>query len=284
MRDGHTMVSSAASPLRPCAARTRVITRNAPSMTPRFHALIPAAGNGFRYGGPMPKQYLRLHGRTVLHHVVARLARWLPLASINVVVSAHDRWIDDAVPASRDVTILRVGGSSRAETVCNGLHALTAAADDDWILVHDAVRPCIDGGSLRRLVQELAGDPVGGLLGVRVGDTLKRVDPVGRVTGSQARDGLWHAQTPQMFRCHVLRRAFAAPDLGAWTDEAQAVEALGEQPRMVEGSSTNLKITYPGDLQLAAAIMADEPLDEVGPDTVVADVAGPHATGPRTGA
>jgi 2-C-methyl-D-erythritol 4-phosphate cytidylyltransferase len=125
---------------------------------------------------------------------------------------------------------------------------------DDWVLVHDAARPCLDDATLGRLIDALSGDEVGGILAVPVADTLKRAGDDGRIAATEARDGLWQAQTPQMFRHGVLARALAGA--GDVTDEAAAVEALGLRPRLVQGSSRNLKVTYPEDVAVAAALLA----------------------------
>ena len=140
----------------------------------------------------------------------------------------------------------------------NALAALPDAANDDWIVVHDAARPCVDPASLARLQRELAGDPVGGILAVPVVAALKRADDAGRIARSEPREGLWQAQTPQMFRCGVLREALALPGAERAVDEAQAVEALQLRPRLIAGNSNNLKISYPEDILLAAAILAAE--------------------------
>jgi 2-C-methyl-D-erythritol 4-phosphate cytidylyltransferase len=222
----------------------------------RYYALIPAAGSGSRFRGDTPKQYWMLDGKPLLVHSIERLAAAVPLQQLYVAVAPEDRWFDDVIGARPGVTVLRCGGATRGETVRNALRALTDVADDDWILIHDAVRPCIDPASLMRLRQELLHDDVGGLLALPVVGTLKRADAEGRSVGTEPREGLWRAQTPQMFRYRILRDALAGPGAADCTDEAQAVEALGAKPRLVAGNPTNLKITYPDDLTLAAAIMS----------------------------
>jgi 2-C-methyl-D-erythritol 4-phosphate cytidylyltransferase len=225
----------------------------------RYHALIPAAGGGTRFGAAVSKQYLLLDGKPVLQHAIERLAFALPLVSMHVLLAADDRHYDASVGVLDAVVPLRCGGRTRAETVRNGLEAIAGRArDDDWVVVHDAVRPCIDAASVSRLRTEVADDPVGGLLAVPMASSLKRSNAQRRVARSESRDGLWHAQTPQMFRYGVLRRALALPDAGQATDESQAVEALGLAPRLVTGSRINFKITYPDDLALAEAILANE--------------------------
>lgn len=227
---------------------------------PRFFALIPAAGGGSRFGAATPKQYAMLAGAPVLAHTLARLREGLALSETFVVLATEDREFDRMGPATADVTVLRCGGETRATTVANALASITdRCADDDWLLVHDAARPCVPRDALMRLVEHLRDDAVGGLLAIPVADTLKRSDreaDAPRVLATEPRAHLWQAQTPQMFRFGVLRRAFAAPAALTCTDDAQAVEALGLKPRLILGSPDNLKITYPADLALAAAILA----------------------------
>lgn len=222
----------------------------------RYHALIPAAGNGRRFRGDSPKQYWMLAGKPVLAHSLERLAAAFPLGEIHVAIAPGDHWYADVIGARPGVILLRCGGATRGETVRNALSTLSEAGDEDWILIHDAVRPCVEFDALSRLRSELSGDAVGGLLALPAVGTLKRADADGRSAATEPRDGLWSAQTPQMFRLGVLRDALAHPAAVHYTDEAQAVEALGLKPRLVTGSPTNIKITYPDDLALAAAIMS----------------------------
>ena len=229
----------------------------------RMVALIPAAGAGSRFDGRMPKQYADLHGETVISRTLNRLAKALPRAELLVALAPDDRIFESNLARAQRVEALRCGGATRSDTVANALAALAPrCADDDWILVHDAARPCVPVDALLRLVAELEHDAVGGLLAIPVADTLKREDPAQahRVLRTEERSRLWQAQTPQMFRFGVLRAAFARPDRGSVTDEAQAVEALAATgacgaPRLVPGSPQNIKITYAGDLALAAAIL-----------------------------
>jgi 2-C-methyl-D-erythritol 4-phosphate cytidylyltransferase len=233
-------------------------------MPARRIALIPAAGGGRRFGGELPKQYADLGGRPLLSRTIDRLRRALDLDATLVLLAPDDAHFDAAIGAQPGVEALRCGGATRAETVANALAALAGrCAADDWILVHDAARPCVPVEALQRLVGELADDAVGGLLAIPVADTLKREDPLtpGRVLRTEDRAGLWQAQTPQMFRYSVLRDALAAPGALAATDEGWAVEALAAAgacalPRLIAGSTLNIKITFPADLALAAAILA----------------------------
>ena len=224
----------------------------------RYHALIPAAGGGARFGADSPKQYSLLAGKPVLLHAMERLAASIPLHMTYVVLAADDHWFDRAIGSRERVAVLRCGGETREQTVRNALRELSGIADDDWIVVHDAVRPCVDAASLLRLQTELAGDDTGGLLAIPMACSLKRVGGDMRIVATEPRDGLWRAQTPQMFRYGVLRSAFARQGIEQMTDEAQVVEAFGRQPKLVVGNSNNLKITYPDDLTLAAAILATE--------------------------
>jgi 2-C-methyl-D-erythritol 4-phosphate cytidylyltransferase len=221
-----------------------------------YHALVPAAGNGFRFGAGIPKQYLSLRGKPVLQHTLDRLLAHFPLSRTYVVLAPDDHWFETAITVPDGVTLLRCGGATRAESVRNALARLEDVAEDDWILVHDAVRPCLAREESVRLRESLADDDVGGFLAVPVSDTLKRLRDDARVVGTEPRESLWRAQTPQMFRYGILRRAFARPGIERWTDEAHAVEALGLAPRGIAGSACNVKITYPDDLALADAILA----------------------------
>lgn len=224
----------------------------------RYHVVIPAAGNGFRYGSLVPKQYLSLSGKPVLQHAIDRMASSFPHSPIHVVLAADDRWFDNAIANQASVQVLRRGGETREQTVRNAIEGLVEATDDDWIVVHDAVRPCVDRASCLRLKSELEDDPVGGLLAIPITDTLKVVNDDGRVLRSIQRESVWRAQTPQMFRYGVLRKALSNLGIDRWTDEAGAIEALGLQPRVVLGSASNVKITYPGDVEFAAAVLSGQ--------------------------
>lgn len=223
---------------------------------PRHFAIVPAAGSGARFGAELPKQYLPLAGRPLIFHTLLALCRAPGIDRVLVVLAPDDsHWSrHDWRDLGPKLETVYTGGATRAASVLAGLRAAaTAAADDDWMLVHDAARPCLSQEMIAALVGELADDPVGGLLAVPVADTLKREDTGGRVAETVARGGLWQAQTPQMFRYATLRAALEAA--GAVTDEAAAVEAFGLRPKLVKGDATNLKVTYPADLPLAELIM-----------------------------
>ena len=185
------------------------------------------------------------------------LARESRIAQIGVVVSPDDAHWDtyDWLEWQGRLQVLRCGGETRAQSVLKGLEALSAdMADETWVLVHDAARPCLPCGALARLIDAVQLDAVGGLLAVPVADTLKRADVDGRVATTEPRAGLWQAQTPQMFRYGLLKRALHAAGADI-TDEASAIEKLGLSPLLVEADSRNLKITRPRDLQLASLIL-----------------------------
>lgn len=217
---------------------------------PRFFALIPAAGIGARSGASMPKQYLPLAGKPMLRHVLETFAASPDIGHTFVVVSADDGTIDALAADLAGCSILRNGGATRHASVLNGLLAMRAEVRDaDWVLVHDAARPGLNATLITRLIDSLRDDAVGGLLALPLVDTLKRASNDGRVLETVPRAAMWAAQTPQMFRYGVLRRALEqAVDV---TDEASAIEALGLQPKLVEGSPCNLKVTLPHDIALA---------------------------------
>ena len=218
-------------------------------------ALVPAAGSGSRFGAPSPKQYLQLEGRPLMWHTLSALSQVSEIDRLAVVISPADEWFDDFEWDIPNLEVLRVGGASRAASVAAGLSAL-APAPDDWVLVHDAARCCVTPALVTRLIGALSDDEVGGLLALPVADTVKRADPDGRIERTLARDGLWLAQTPQMFRAGRLARAVALDGKGSVTDEASAIEMLGFSPRLIEGDAQNFKVTYPRDLALARAILA----------------------------
>jgi 2-C-methyl-D-erythritol 4-phosphate cytidylyltransferase len=223
-----------------------------------YHALVPAAGSGSRMGETSPKQYLPLAGQPMIRHALATLCSTPAVVSVFVVLAPDDmHW-----PALQMATlgpklrVLRCGGGTRAQSVANGLRAMAAelgAIDRDWVLVHDAARPCLTVAMVEKLIAEVGEDAAGGLLAVPVADTLKRAGDDGRILQTVSRERLWQAQTPQMFRHKLLLDALiTAPQV---TDEASAVEALGHAPRLVAADVSNLKVTYPLDLQLAEWIL-----------------------------
>lgn len=218
-------------------------------------AVIPAAGIGKRMGSEIPKQYLELNGKAIILHTLERLLSHSAIKGAVVALSRHDGWWEH-LEIHHDKPVQRVeGGIERCHSVLNALHELSSHADDeDWVLVHDAARPCLLQTDLDNLINRVSQDKVGGLLGVPVRDTMKRAETSGRVIDTVEREGLWHALTPQMFRLGMLRSALenAIEAEQLVTDEASAMEHAGYQPLLVEGSASNIKITRPEDLNLAA--------------------------------
>jgi len=207
----------------------------------------------------VPKQYLPLAGRTVIEYALAPFLAGQAFERVVVVLSAGDTlW--PRLPVARDERILTaVGGATRAESVLAGLERLRDEADpQDWVLVHDAARPCLEVGDLHAFISVLEDDPVGGLLAAPLSDTLKRADVDLRVAATIPREGLWRALTPQMFRYRMLRDALERCRQHGIvpTDEAAAIESLGFKPRLVAGSADNCKVTLPEDLAFAARLLA----------------------------
>lgn len=223
---------------------------------PKVFAIVPAAGQGTRIGDPVPKQYIPLAGRPLVYHSLAALAKVARIERIFVVLSPHDRhWQEhDWSALGPKVEALRAGGAHRPESVANALAALEGrVARDDWILVHDAARPCIRTELVEQFLDELDDDPIGGLLAMPLADTLKSAEAGQRVAATIPRLHLWRAQTPQMFRFELLRRGLERrPDA---TDESQAVEALNYAPRLVEGENGNIKVTFAEDIEIAEMIL-----------------------------
>ena len=221
---------------------------------PRYVALIPAAGVGARMAGAGPKQYMAIGGKPMLRHTIDAFLSSELIHHVYVVVSPDDGQIDAIVPAA-GVTVLRCGGASRMASVQNALRQLAEVLDaQDWVLVHDAARPGLNAELIATLITTIGGDPVGGLLALPVVDTVKRA---GSAVSTVPRDGLWLAQTPQMFRYRLLCNALAAAtDASVITDDASAVEALGFSPKLVEGHPRNLKVTLPADIRIAEMYLA----------------------------
>ncbi len=224
-----------------------------------YFAIVPAAGSGSRFGTAKRKQYSLLAGRSMLEHAVRSLARHPSIECTFVVLAPGDADFArcDWGPLQGAVVPLYCGGPTRASSVFNALVALRDRLEPhDWILVHDAARPCLARAELDRLLREAAGDEVGGLLALPVTDTLKRAGPAGRVASTPPRDALWRALTPQMFRYGLLVEALHKTCASHPTDESAAVEALGLHPRLVLGAASNIKVTYPEDIALAEQILA----------------------------
>lgn len=225
---------------------------------PRFLALVPAAGTGTRVGGALPKQYLPLGRQTMLEHSVdaLRAAPWIE--RVVVVVASDDTRASTLLAPRPRVEVLREGGASRRDTVLAGLRAMRrqGARAHDWVLVHDAARPGLSLAMLERLRSVLADSPVGGLLAMPVGETVKQTgEDRNSVAVTLDRDRLWVAQTPQMFRFGLLLEALAAH--ARVTDEAAAIERAGHAPRLVEGGRSNFKVTTAEDVELMRNLLQE---------------------------
>jgi 2-C-methyl-D-erythritol 4-phosphate cytidylyltransferase len=224
----------------------------------KAHALIPAAGSGTRLGAGLPKQYLEIAGRPLLHHALRALARHPRIEQVFVVLAQGDQRFQrfDWSEFGARIKPLYCGGETRAASVFNGLLAtrdVIAAAD--WVLVHDAARPCLGRDEIDRLFGELEEDETGGLLAVPAADTLKRANRESRVAATEPRENLWLAQTPQMFRYRLLIEALRKADPAVVTDESRAIEGMGLKPRLVMGDTRNIKVTLAEDLALAEIIL-----------------------------
>lgn len=219
-----------------------------------FHVIIPAAGVGTRMLNVLPKQYLPLAGKPIIAHIIQTFFNHPRIASIHLALSPEDKfWQSLSLNKESRLHIHYTGGESRSETVLNTLNAMQVDAED-WVLVHDAARPGLTHESLNRLLDTLETDAVGGLLALPVADTIKKSDEMNMVDQTISRQNLWQAQTPQMFRYTMLKQALSEYE-GLPTDEAEAIEALGLNPKLVHGELRNLKVTYPEDLALLEMIV-----------------------------
>lgn len=224
---------------------------------PRYFAIIPAAGIGQRMGASIPKQYLPLAGKTVIEHTLYCLLNSDRISSVIIVLNQNDNFWP-RLNFGHTKLMTAIGGKERCHSVLNGLHALAGQADpNDWVLVHDAVRPCLQPSDINQFVQNIADDPIGGLLGIPAQDTMKQVDNKQRVVKTLDRSQLWQAQTPQMFRYGKLHASLEAAIHSNTlpTDEASAIELTGVSPLLVEGQRSNIKITRKEDLEYAEFIL-----------------------------
>lgn len=221
----------------------------------KYWAVVPAAGVGARMKAEVPKQYLPLSGRPVIEHTLHRVGMHAKIAGVMVALAAGDNlWAQLRLGFVAKRIYTCTGGEARCHSVLAALNALDDKAhEQDWVLVHDAARPCVRPGDLDHLIDAVASHPAGGLLATPVRDTMKRGDAQNQITETVEREHLWHALTPQMFRYGMLREALVdAINNKAWvTDEASAIERLGHKPVLVEGHSDNIKVTHPEDLELA---------------------------------
>ena len=227
-------------------------------MKTRIWAIVPAAGTGTRFGSDLPKQYHTLAGEEVILRTLRRLNAVSRISGIGVGLAVDDSAWPSIVPRLPDSVWSYEGGQNRSETVRNGLSELTRRGkESDWVLVHDSVRPCVEVDEINRLIDEIDFRFPGGLLATPVSDTLKTATRESGVTQTVSRENLWYAQTPQLFPVALLQEGLknAGAENLKCTDDAQAIEYLGLQPRIVAGSCLNLKITTGSDLSLAGAIV-----------------------------
>lgn len=222
----------------------------------RIHVLIPAAGRGKRYGGSVLKQYLPVCGKAVLAHAISAFQFHPMISGITVILASGDNMFASAVGSLAATVDTVTGGDSRAKSVRNGLASIASKYPAaDWVLIHDAARPCLPPESLDRLLEFGLQSDDGAILAMPVADTLKRAGDADEIVATVDRSGLWAAQTPQLFRLYALISAIdAAQKAGVeMTDEASAMEFAGARPKLVMGSAANIKITHPGDLAIAEA-------------------------------
>ena len=243
----------------------------------RYWLVMPAAGVGRRFGQSIPKQYADLHGRTVMEWSLAPFLydsrclgvvvvlgetdpHWPAVAArLPAMTGEHPLGEVTAQTASLPRVVTALGGKDRSDSVRNGLDALSdRAGPDDWVLVHDAARPCVLRQDVDKLLDRVRSHRIGGLLATPAADTLKRAGDHKDVLQTVDRANLWRALTPQMFRYRALCDALdeAQEHSRSPTDEAQALEWVGERPLIVEGSTTNIKITSADDLVIAVALLA----------------------------
>jgi 2-C-methyl-D-erythritol 4-phosphate cytidylyltransferase len=222
-------------------------------------AVVPAAGVGKRMQADRPKQYLPLAGKTVIEHTLSRLVQSGAFQAVAVAISVEDPYWPELDISQHPQVITAPGGKERADSVLSALKALQGQADEnDWVLVHDAARPCLTSDDIHNLINTLKDDAVGGILALASHDTLKQIDGH-NITATVDRSQIWRALTPQMFRYGMLRDALQdAEGNPAITDEASALELLGLQPKIVEGRPDNIKITRPEDLALAQFYMEQQ--------------------------
>lgn len=235
------------------------------SLSPVIYPLIVAAGVGKRFGTAVPKQYTQIRGETVLQHSVKAISHLVGLAACYVVISAEDN-IAQSLNFAVPVTFV-VGGMERMHSVFHGVKAIWQGCpkpDNTWVMIHDAARPCVKPCDIQRLIQQSTTHSAGGILAVPVRDTVKQSQPNNGINYSKAtidRNTLWLAQTPQIFPLeklyHYLKQAIeqAIP----FTDEASLFEYFGEYPLLIEGSHSNIKLTFPEDLVFAEVFLANYP-------------------------
>jgi len=219
-------------------------------------AIVPAAGSGSRFGGAIPKQYIDLEGIPIIVRTMNALISVEEISGIVVGISPTDKWWTKCAIDDHRMIGAFLGGACRAETVLRGLEYLEPKVDkDDWVLVHDAARPCVRPADIRRVIAMRANGSGGALLGTPISETIKYANQYSQVERTISRSNLWLAQTPQIFPYTLLKDALVNSDLRTITDDSMAVEAIGYKPYVIPGDSSNIKITTNEDLKLARLIM-----------------------------
>ncbi|MFV1983087.1 MAG: 2-C-methyl-D-erythritol 4-phosphate cytidylyltransferase [Thiohalomonadales bacterium] len=227
---------------------------NKSQATPKYWAIVPAAGIGSRMLQSTPKQYLKISNKTILDYTLEKLTSHQSIKGVVVAISTTDEYWPNHRSINNKTIITAEGGAERFQSVFNALKKLSnECKPNDWVLVHDAARPCLSLDDISKLINKVIQDDIGGLLAVPVHDTMKRANSYGKILHTTERQYLWHALTPQMFRYNMLVDALqsAINNNTVITDEASALEAKGYQALLIEGSSSNIKITRPEDLALA---------------------------------
>lgn len=220
--------------------------------------MITAAGVGLRMDSDIPKQYLTINDKTILDYSIKLFLDTTFVRQVVVILSSDDKWFNKSRYAKHPRVVTAIGGSKRVESVLNGLQFLSKISQpNDWVLVHDAVRPCLHPCDLQNLVNALEQDPIGGILAQPISDTLKKASQEQSIEQTICRNQMWAALTPQMFRIGALIEAIKSGidknlDL---TDDASAFEAMGIKPKLIACRHPNLKITWPSDLMIAEAIL-----------------------------
>mgnify|MGYP006077666071 FL=1 len=214
-----------------------------------YHVIIPAAGKGSRMRQDTPKQFFNLEGKTILQWVEFIFSNIMSIKSISIAIQPEIKFLDTlGSQFSNKTKIYKTGGDTRAQTVLNTINKIkNLVSDDDWILVHDAARVGITELSLNNFIDDISSHKVGGIMAIPVADTVKKVNDNMEIITTENREKLWLAQTPQMFRYKILKKALEQFD-GTPTDEAEAIESLGLKPKIFKGNVLNTKITYEEDL------------------------------------
>ncbi|MEZ9785185.1 2-C-methyl-D-erythritol 4-phosphate cytidylyltransferase [Vibrio breoganii] len=219
----------------------------------KYIAIVPAAGVGSRMQADRPKQYLMLHGKTILEHTVEKLLSHPAISKVVIAVSAEDEYFSETTIANHPLVTRVAGGKERCDSVLNALDYLKQQDYQEWVLVHDAARPNVSHEDITTLIEQGCKHQVGAILAAKVRDTMKRSSQANEIKSTVDRVNLWHALTPQMFRCYPLQQALqsALNNHSQVTDEASCMELIGLSPLLVEGRADNLKVTQPEDLALA---------------------------------